>query len=158
MATREEFVAAVQTVDARLDALRDRILADSEAPLNEGSWRIRDALSHLAARANGVNRVLARLEPRPDGQAAPAPRNIDEINAGQVEERTDRTAEQLLDEIRDGHRAALEAIADVDDATLAQVLPLGFRPGEAAVADLMSMGGPRHDHGHIDQIEVALER
>ena len=158
MATREEFVAAIQAVDTRLDTLRERILADGEAPLKEGTWRVRDSLSHLAARANGVNRVLARLEPRPEGQAAPAPRSIDEINAGQVEERADRNVMDLLDEIRDGHRAALEAIAKVDDATLATMLPMGFRPGEAAVVDMMSMGGPRHDNGHIDQIEAALER
>src|SRR5690606_23827829 len=131
----------------RIEALRPEILANGDKPLLEGTWRVRDALSHLAARANGVPRVLARVEAadNPASGSAPAPRNIDEINAGQVEERVERTVEELLDEIRAGHAAALQAAAAIDDATLARSIPLGFRPGDATVAELLVMGGPRHD-------------
>ena len=87
MATREEIAAALRATDARIDELRDRILDRPEHPLIEGKWRVRDALSHLAARANPVPRVLARIE-RLDSGGPEAPRiNIDEINHGQVEER-----------------------------------------------------------------------
>ena len=87
MATREEIAAALRATDARIDELRDRILDRPEHPLIEGEWRVRDALSHLAARANPVPRVLARIE-RLDSGGPEAPRiNIDEINHGQVEER-----------------------------------------------------------------------
>ena len=158
--TRDDFIAAVHNVDERLAALREDILANPDKPLLEGTWHVRDALSHLAARANGVPRVLARVEaadnPSPGG-APSAPRNIDEINAGQVEERADRSAEELLEEIRAGHAAALEAAAGIDDATLERSIPLGFRPGDATVAELLVMGGPRHDGNHLDQVEAALK-
>ena len=159
MTGREDFVAAVRGVDARIAAIRTDILANADKPLLEGTWRVRDALSHLAARANGVPRVLARVEAadNPSSSSAPAPRTIDEINAGQVEERADRSVEQLLDEIRDGHAAALAAAAAIDDATLARSIPLGFRPGDATVAELLVMGGPRHDGNHLEQVEAALK-
>lgn len=160
MTTRDDFTAAVRNVDERLAALRDDIIANPDKPLLEGTWRVRDALSHLAARANGVPRVLARVEAadKPSTGSAPsAPRNIDEINAGQVEERVDRSAEELLEEIRAGHAAALEAAAKIDDATLERSIPLGFRPGDATVAELLVMGGPRHDGNHLDQVEAALK-
>lgn len=158
MTSREDFVAAVRGVDDRIAAIREQLLANGDKPLLEGTWRVRDALSHLAARANGVPRVLARVQAadNPSSGGAPAPRNIDEVNAGQVEERVDRTVEELLDEIRDGHAAALDAASAIDDATLARSIPLGFRPGDATVAELLVMGGPRHDGNHLEQVEAAL--
>ncbi|MCK9485816.1 MAG: DinB family protein [Dehalococcoidia bacterium] len=168
MTALDDFIAAVNAVDARLEALRPRILEHGDAPLPEGTWRVRDALSHLAARSNGVARILQRVEALdaqdaaggPDAtdapSAPPAPRNIDEINAAQVEERTDRSVEALLDEIREGHQDAIAAARGLDDALLQRQVPLGFRPGDASVGDLLVMGGPRHDGGHLDQIEAAL--
>jgi hypothetical protein len=159
MASKEEIVEAIRGVDARLDALRERILAGGETPLLEGTWRVRDALSHLAARANGVDRVVRRAtNPTPPGGAGAPPVSIDDINAGQVEERRDRAVKQLLDEIRDGHAAAAEQLQTLDDELLARMIPQGFRPGDVAVSDMMLRGGPSHDNGHIDQIEAALSQ
>lgn len=159
MTTRDEFIQAVRSVDERLETIRDEILANPEKPLLEGTWRVRDALSHLAARANGVPRVLARVEAidHPSGAPAATPRNIDEINAGQVDERVDRSAEELLDEIREGHANAIKAAEGLDSVLLERSIPLGFRPGDATVAELLVMGGPRHDGNHVDQIEAALK-
>ncbi|TAK75744.1 MAG: hypothetical protein EPO16_08450, partial [Dehalococcoidia bacterium] len=84
MATRDEIVAAIRSVDERLDALKPLIMANGNAPLNEGTWRVRDALSHLAARANGVDRVAQRVRDTQAGKMPAAPRSIDEINAEQV--------------------------------------------------------------------------
>ena len=154
--TRDELAAAIKAVDERLERLRPRILAHGAQPLAEGTWRVRGALSHLAARANGVDRVVQRAKATASGAPTAPPRSIDEINAGQVEERRDLTAEQLLDEIKSGHAAALVALQGVDDATLEQRLPLGFRPGDSSVAEMMFGGGPRHDQGHLDQVESAL--
>src|SRR5690606_775479 len=157
MTTRDDFIAAVRAVDDRIAGMREAILANAERPLLEGTWRVRDALSHLAARSNGVPRVLARVEAADHPSAAPpAPRNIDEINAGQVDERVDRSVEDLLDEIQRGHAAAIEAAQGLDDALLGRSIPLGFRPGDATVAELLVMGGPRHDDTHLDQIEAAI--
>jgi hypothetical protein len=158
MTTRDEIREAIQAVDARLEAMRERILAHGETPQAEGTWRIRDALCHLAARANGVDRVVQRAiaAATPGAPQPTPPRSIDEINAGQVEERTDLSVEALLDEIRNGHRAALAALERVEDEMLERLLSNGFRPGESPVADLIVRGGPGHDHGHVDQIEAVL--
>lgn len=159
MSSRDDFINTVNEFDARLEALRPRILAGGDRPLLEGTWRVRDALSHLAARSNGVPRVLQRVEAldNPGATTTPAPRNIDEINAGQVEERTSKSVEALLDEIRAGHQAAIAAARDLDEATLERSIPLGFRPGEATVGEMLTMGGPRHDANHLAQIEAALD-
>ncbi len=160
MTTRDDFISAVNDVDRRIEALRPRILEGGDTPLLEGTWRVRDALSHLAARSNGVARVLQRVDAAadttPPGSPPAPPRNIDEINAGQVEERSDRSVEELLEEIRQGHQSAIEAVRGLDDELLAREIPLGFRPGEASVAQLLVMGGPGHDSNHLAQIEAAL--
>jgi len=156
MTTRDDIISAIREVDARLAALRDRIVEAGEQPLAEGTWRVRDALSHLAARGNGVDRVLLRLRAWEAGQPITPAATIDDINAGQVEERLDATVPELLDEIRAGHAAAIEALGRVDEATLAKEMPQGFRPGDAPVADMILRGGPGHDRNHLDQIEAAL--
>ena len=161
MPTNDEVVAAITAVDDRLAGLRGRILASGETPLAEGTWRVRDALSHLAARSNGVARVVRRAEQAWAGQAAPGPgqpgfTSIDDINAGQVAERSDKSVEQLLDEIATGHAAAIAALGELDAGFLDRMMPQGFRPGDAAVGDLILRGGPGHDQGHVDQIEAVL--
>ncbi|MGE3857667.1 MAG: maleylpyruvate isomerase N-terminal domain-containing protein [Dehalococcoidia bacterium] len=156
MTTRDEIIAGIRQVDERLAALRERILAQGEQPLAAGEWTVRDALSHMAARGNGVDRVVQRLRLWEAGQPFMPPRTTDEINAGQVEERTSASVAELLEEIRVGHAAAIAALEHVDDATLAKEMPQGFRPGDAPVADLIVRGGPAHDGGHLDEIEAVL--
>jgi len=161
MPAKDEVAAAIRAVDERLALLRDRILSNGETPLAECTWRVRDALSHLAARSNGVERVVRRAEQAWAGQPMPGPgqpgfASIDDINAGQVAERTERSVEDLLNEIATGHAAAIEALNALEDGLLDRMMPQGFRPGEAPVGELIIRGGPGHDQGHIDQIEAVL--
>ena len=149
MTTRDDVIAAIQGVDTRLEGLRQRILASGEEPLQEGTWRV-------AARANGVGRVTQRVRAAQAGTPAAPVASIDEINAGQVHEREGATVIELLDEIRAGHAAAIEAIRSLDDATLEHPLAQANRPDSPAI-DMMLRGGPGHDNGHIDQIEAALK-
>ncbi len=158
MATRGEIREAIEGIDVRIVGLRDSILAGGEQQLTVADqWRVRDALSHLAARANGVQRVVDRARAA-EGEAPPArpPTGVDDINATQVEERTDRSVEELLDEIRDGHRAAIAAAAELDDELLGKEIAMGFRPGTIQVADMILRGGPGHDGTHLDDIEASL--
>ncbi len=156
MTTRDDIIEAIRTIDARIDPIRDRLIERGDHRLLEGDWRIRDALSHLAARSNGVDRVIQRLRAAQAGTPVAPMRNVDDINAGQVEERRDASVVELLDEIRAGHLAAIEALNHVDDATLATLLAQGFRPGDAPVSDMILRGGPGHDGNHLEQIEAAL--
>jgi hypothetical protein len=154
MVTRDEIAEAFRANDARIDALRGRILDRPEHKLLEGEWRVRDALSHLAARANPVPRILERIDQGGDG--APPRINIDEINHGQVEERRNDSAADLIAELKAGHAAAVEALTDVDDELLALEIPLGFRPGTATVGEMLRMAGAGHEGTHLDQIEASL--
>ncbi|MPZ99452.1 MAG: hypothetical protein GEU80_08970 [Dehalococcoidia bacterium] len=157
MATREEVIEAIRGIDGRLEAIREAILANGEQPLDEGTWRVRDALSHLAARSNGVQRVLGMAEAARTGSGAVRPPgSIDEINAGQVEERRNQSVEELLEEIRAGHAAAAEAVAGLDDDTLAQVITIPRPPGELSVSDMLLRGGPGHDAVHLAQVEAVV--
>ena len=164
MPTKDEVQRAISELDARIDGLRERILANGGAALGEGDWTVRDALSHLSARSNGVPRVVERAEQasqvaaggaQQPGGAAP-PMDIDEINAGQVEERAGRSVLELLDEIRDGHRTAIAAVAELEESLVARSIPRGFRPGDTTVGEMLIRGGPGHDGSHLDLIEAAL--
>ena len=115
MTTRAEIIEAIRANDARVEALRAGIAERPEQPLLEGEWRVRDALSHVAARGNPVPRMLARLQ-----QAARnpgnAPRlNIDEINHGQVEERRGAGTDELLSELAASHETAIRELEALDD-------------------------------------------
>ena len=158
MANHDQIIGAIEDVDQRLEELWDRILDNADTPLAEGTWRVRDALSHLAARGNGVARVMARARALKDPNAPqpPTPRSIDEINADQVAERSTKSVRELLDEIIAGHAAAIAAVREVDRVELREMIPMGFQPGEIEVGDSIIRGGPRHDHGHLDQIEAVL--
>ena len=148
MPGRDELIQGFQGLDARLDALSDAIIANPEAPLPEGEWRVRDALSHLAASSNPVPRVLERAG---GGEGGGMPGNDE-----QVAERADVSAADLIAEVKAGHEASIAALADADDAVFAVEIPLGFRPGDIAVGDLLGMLVTSHESGHIDDIEAAL--
>ena len=158
MANHDQIIQAIEDVDQRIEDMWDRILENGDTPLAEGTWKVRDALSHLAARANGVARVMARVEARknPNASQPPVPASIDEINAGQVEERSDKSVRELLDEVISGHAAAIAAIREVDRNSLREMLPRAGDPPEMEVGDTIVRGGPYHDHGHLDQIEAVL--
>ena len=157
MTTRDEITSSIRGIDERLTTLRDRIIEGGDKPLLEGEWKVRDALSHLAARANGVDRVAQRVRAAQAGTPMAPVASIDEINAGQVLEREGATVAELLDEIRAGHAAAIEAIRRLDDATLDHPLTMANRPEPQPAIEMMMRGGPGHDGGHIDQIEAALD-
>ncbi len=158
MATKDDIANAIRANDARIEALRERILARPEQPLPQGEWRVRDALSHVAARANPVPRILARVEALDRDEAGAAPRiNIDQMNLGQVEERRGASPEELLAEIAAGHAAATEELVGLDDELLSRVIPLGFRPGDTTVGDMLHMAGAGHERTHLDDVAVALE-
>ena len=150
---RDEVVSAIEAADARIGALRVRLEQHADAPLLEGEWRVRDALSHLAARANPVPNVLRRLAAHEAGPTLPRP-DIHEVNAGQVEERADRPIAQIIDEALASHRAALAALPAAD--VLAKMLP-AFQGGEITVGETIARSGPGHEANHLSDIERALD-
>lgn len=156
--TRDEIVEAIRAADARIEALRPLARAWPDAPLASGEWRVRDALSHVAARGNPIPRVLTRLNESTDASGDPRPvRDIHEINAQQVETRSDQDIDALIEETRSGHRDALAQLEDLDDDVLERRLVVAFDPGELSVGEFIILAGPRHEGNHLNDIEAALE-
>ena len=155
--TRDEIIEAIQAADARLEALTPRIRAAGDAPLASGEWRVRDAMSHVAARGNPIPRTLARLNQATDASGNPQPvRDIHEINAEQVNERADADVDDLIRETREGHRQALADLEGLDDDVLERRLVVAFPPGELSVAEFIHLAGPRHEGNHLNDVEAVL--
>jgi hypothetical protein len=155
--TREVALAALQAADERITRLRPRLAAAATAPLPAGEWRVRDALSHLAARANGALVLQRFLDQPAAGSAARPPIDIHEINAGQVRDRGDRSVDELCDELLAGHEATRAYLATLDDETLARRLQVPFPPNEISVADLLIRAGAGHEGAHLHEVETALK-
>lgn len=153
--TRDDIVNAITETDARLERLRDRLLEAGERPLATGEWSVRDALSHLAARANPVARSLWRMESATAPGGAPA-FDIHEENEGQVRDRSDQSVAELLSEIVDGHRLAITDLRSLDEQTLSRRFPVAFPPHELSVLEFIQRAGPQHDNGHLDEVEAVL--
>ena len=149
---RDQIAEGLRTSLERVRAISEELVAGGERPLLRGEWRIRDALSHLAARSNPV--ALARQRIAEQGQERTL--TVDEINHGQVEERSDLSVAELVDEILSGCEAALSELDDLSDEFLEQTVKVNFGPGEMAAGAIVLFGGPRHFLEHLGDIEEAL--
>lgn len=155
--TRDEIVQAIRAADARLQALAPRIRAAGDTPLASGSWRVRDAMSHVAARGNPIPRTLDRLNQATDAAGKPHPiRDIHEMNAEQVGDRAHASMDDLIRETLDGHRQALADLDELDEDVLERRLVVAFQPGELSVAEFVHLAGPRHEATHVNDIEAVL--
>jgi hypothetical protein len=157
--TRDEIVDAFHAVEARLEELVPLARARPETPLLSGEWRVRDALSHVAARGNPIPRVLTRLNEATDSSGNPRPvRDIHEINAEQVQTRAGQDVDALIEELQAGHREALRSLDEMQDDILERRIPVAFAPGELSVAEFIVVAGPRHEGNHLNDIEAALKK
>src|SRR5919205_1575080 len=114
-------IAAIDETEERLHALLDRARARPMTPLTEGTWMVRDALCHVAARANDVPLVLGLLDRHVDLASAAA--ESEAINAGQIASRAGRSVDELADEALAGYAAARADVLDLDAARLSQTIP-----------------------------------
>ena len=149
---RGQIASGLEESAGRVRAIRDGLVAGGERPLLRGEWRVRDALSHLAARSNPV--ALARQRIAEQGRERTL--TVDEINHGQVEERSGRPVAALVDEILAGLEAARSELDDLSDEFLEQTVKVSFGPGEMAAGAIVLFGGPRHFLEHLGDIEEAL--
>lgn len=154
--TRDEIIRAFRDADARIERLRPHVLAAPEAKLPTGEWNVRDALSHVAARADSLPTVRRWAANAQSDQPRTQPYDIHEINAGQVRDRSSHSAGDLLDEVIAGHAATVAGLDEIDDGFLAQRFKATFRPEEIEVGEFVAMAGPGHERTHLDEIDAAL--
>lgn len=155
MASREDILAAIQSADERAAVLRDRIIAAPEASLPGGDWRVREALSHLAARANPMPLIeTLRAQSAADGEQPAL--DVNAMNAEQIAERAGKTVAEILDELHANYGAALAALKALDEEALALPVKLATLPNEIAMSNLVLMSLDLHVKAHMDEIEAAV--
>jgi len=163
MTTKEEVIAAIEASDARVDGLAAALLANGQAKLPESEWDVRQALCHVAARANAVplssmiaqRALAAKAKGQPLDLRAGANRALD-INQAQLEERQGRSVADLLAEIHAGHQAAVAAVRALPPDQFDQSFPRLTGEGEMTLGDLILRAGTGHENDHLNHIERAL--
>ena len=157
-AGRGEIVAGINACDERLMRLKPAMIANPDAPLPEGTWSVRDALSHIAARANGVAMALTVANNALGADAADVGPtfDIDVVNRQQIADRSANDVESLLAEALAGHAAAIGQLASIDDELLARRMKLPYFEHEVMVIDLIALSGAGHEQSHINDIARAL--
>ena len=153
---KEDIAVALRAVNERIDGLRPQILEKASQTLPEGSWTVRDALCHVAARANSVKMIVDRFEgSAAAGGGGPRP-DIHDINQGQIDDRHDRSIEQLLGEITGGRQEAIASLDGIEDAVLERQVPNFRGDGEMPLGEMVLRASAGHDNTHLDDIEAAL--
>jgi Mycothiol maleylpyruvate isomerase N-terminal domain len=157
-ARRDEIVADIKACDERLEQLKAAMIAHPDAPLPEGTWTVRDALSHIAARANGVAMAVAVANNSLGANPADVGPtfDIDVVNRQQIADRATKDVDALLSETRAGHEAAIGQLASIDDQLLARRMKLPYFEDEVTVIDLIALAGAGHEQSHINDIARAV--
>jgi hypothetical protein len=157
-ARRNEIVAGINACDARLEQMKPAMATNPDAPLPEGTWTVRDALCHVAARANGVamavtvaNNTLG-ADPADVGPTF----DIDVVNRQQIADRSEKDVDALLAEALAGHQAAIDQLASIDNELLARRMKLPYFEHEVTVIDLIALAGAGHEQSHINDIARAV--
>jgi hypothetical protein len=158
-ARRDEIVAGINACDERLTQLKPAIIANSDAPLPEGAWTVRDALCHVAARANGVAMAVTVASGSLGADAADVGPtfDIDVVNRQQIADRTTNDVDALLAETFAGHATAIGQLASIDDQMLARRMKLPYFEHEVTVIDLIALAGAGHEQSHINDIARAVD-
>jgi hypothetical protein len=156
MATREAIAHAIRNADARAEGMRDRIIASPEAPLAGGGWRVRDAVSHLAARANPLT-LMDSLQAMAETGEMPHEFDVDAQNAEQVAHRAEQSVTEILDEMHAAYEDAIAGLNALDDETLARPVKLPAMPQEVQLSDIVLLSMGMHVEAHLGEIEAALE-
>lgn len=162
MTTKEEVIDAIEATEARVKGLAPALLAHGQARLPDSEWDVRQALCHVAARANAVplstglvQRVLAaRAQGQPPDLRGSA--RAGAINQAQLDERRDHGVADLLTEISAGHQAAIAAVRGMPQDQFEQRVPRFTGEGEMSLGDLILRAGSGHENDHLDHIERAI--
>ena len=156
MATKAEIIASIHAGMARVQEtfgdLSDEQLA-TPVHNEEAGWTAREILIHLAGRAIGYNLTVRLAE----GGGIPSGGgfNVNDWNQRRIDERREKSRDELLAEFRTVHEALITRVEGMSDEFLARTIPRG--PGVTiTVAEAMRLGGGQHSISHNSEVEQAL--
>jgi uncharacterized damage-inducible protein DinB len=151
----------VQTLIDKLASTRGEILQTivglDEGVLTwqpgDGRWSIKETLAHLAS-AEGSHRQVAQAIAV--GQTVDVPEfDLDAWNAAHVAERSQRSTDEILEEMSAERQRTLSALQDLEDEALGRQ---GLHPvlGETTVLKVLRII-PIHERWHLKDIQQLLE-
>jgi uncharacterized protein (TIGR03083 family) len=132
-------MAVAATEYARLDELlRTLDESDWSAPTDCPGWDVRAMVAHLAGAAAGNARIQESARQAIVGRRRfPRPMLVDSINEVQIADRSGRTPEQLVAELRDNGRRGVRTRRRLPRVARAVVVPMGPPVGTKSVGYLM---------------------
>lgn len=160
--SREDALATLAEGQGRLDELVSSIPPDDlarSATIGGGDWSVQDLIGHIATWEELAVRSLVEWQAgevpwveSPDGPFSdPTPGNVDEFNAGTIEEHRAASTEQTLARAADVHRRLVEAIEGLTDeqwrARAGYDAPDGRRRTLVTLLGSV-LGAPRRPFGH----------
>lgn len=155
MATREEIIGAIQqgiaAVDQTFSGLTDEQLATE---VYENGWTAKEILAHLAGRQSSYDMLFHLAAGGEMPQAPDGGFDVDHWNQQIVDERIDKSRDELIAEARAVHEALLERISNIDDATLNATVPMPR--GEMLASDILAGSGGMHSVTHSADVAKAL--
>ena len=157
MATKAEIIASIEQGMARVQetfgVLSDEQLA-TPVHSEEAGWTAREILIHLAGRAMGYN-LTVRLAEGGGMPAGGGAFNVNDWNQRRIDERKEKSRDELLAEFRAVHEELITRVQGMSDEFLARTIPRG--PGVTiTVAEAMHLGGGQHSINHTIEVEQAL--
>jgi hypothetical protein len=81
--------------------------------------------------------------------------DVNAWNQQRVDERAERSRDELLQEFRQVHEALIENVRELPDGAFETMIP-SPRGGEIALGEMLAGSGGRHNVNHTIEVEQAL--
>lgn len=114
-------------------------------------WTCKDLLAHLSSSQASLARIIQSTGQAPNPDAAPF--DADRWNAAMVRRRTQRDAQELLNEFDLGTNQVVEALTDAD---LSKKVTAGAFPDYTIAAAMAEM--LEHQRHHLDDLRASLHK
>lgn len=149
MATKQQLIEGIETLIQESRRL-STALTDEQwlTVVDLDGWKNREVLAHISGIGGMVVPMLGGILAAPAGTDAFAGINIDQINAGIVGARADKTAAELAEEAATVYKGVIDYLRGADDETLVRrVTVLGYKDVEAG--DILMRMVILHGLAHI---------
>jgi hypothetical protein len=143
--------AGINQVEATFSPLDGQQLA-TQIHEEPNGWTAHDILAHLAGRQPTYD-MLIKLAVKSNG-AAPGDLDIDSWNQRLVDERANRSRDELIQEFRSVHQQLIERVSNLRDDQLRLSIVLPNR--ESNLGDVLLGSGGMHSIQHAQEVEQAL--
>jgi hypothetical protein len=157
MATQQEVIRAIregiERVEGTFGTLTDEQLA-MQVHDSDGGWTARQVLAHMAGRAEGHQMLLSMATGAAPGGFGGG-FDVNAWNQQRVDERAERSRDELLQEFRQVHEALMENVIELPDGAFETMIP-SPRGGEIALGEMLAGSGGRHNVNHTVEVEQAL--